>query len=95
MTVQIENLLASLTEKLQLAKEERPTGASDLSLESVISLLQRADKLAKSGRSLKAQELFDSAARQVSDSWSFRATLATDVLDLDKAVENIASHRSH
>jgi hypothetical protein len=95
MTVQIENLLASLAEELRLAQHERATGASDSSLQSVVSLLQRADNLTKLGQSVAAQELFDSAAHQVSDSWSFRAKLATELFEFVKAVEHKASKRSH
>jgi hypothetical protein len=88
MTVQIEALLATLNEELPLAKEDRATGASDLSLQSVVSLLQRADKSAKAGQSAIARELFDSAARQVSDSWSFRSTLSIEVLEFARRIES-------
>ncbi len=83
--MQIENLLASLNEELRLAKEQRSTGASDQSLQSVLSLLQRAGTLAASGQSDSAQKLLDAAARQVSDSWSFTSTLGMKVLDLARA----------
>jgi hypothetical protein len=86
MTVQIENLLTSLDEELQLARDARRSGASDLSLQSVIGLLQRADKLANAGQAEKARELFDSAARQVVDSWSFSSVLGIEVLEFVRAV---------
>ncbi|WP_314195302.1 hypothetical protein [uncultured Arthrobacter sp.] len=86
--MQIENLLTSLQEELQLAREARLSGASDLSLQSVMGLLQRADKLASAGQSEKARELFDSAARQVADSWSFSSVLGIEVLEFVRAVES-------
>ena len=82
MTVQIEYLLASLNEELRLAKERRSAGASDLSLQSVVSLLQRADTLAASGQWANAKELFDAAAGQVSDSWSSSSRLGVEVLEV-------------
>lgn len=85
MIVQIEYLLASLNEELRLAKEQRSTGASDLSLQSVVSLLQRADTLAATGQLANAKELFDAAARQVSDSWSFSSRLCLEVLEFVRA----------
>jgi hypothetical protein len=95
MTVQIENLLGSLNEESRLTKEERATGASDLSLQSVVSLLQRADKLVNADQSANARELFDSAARQVSESWSFRSMLGIEVLEFVRAVERRTSGQSH
>lgn len=83
--MQIEYLLASLNEELRLAKEQRSTGASDLSLQSVVSLLQRADTLAATGQLANAKELFDAAARQVSDSWSFSSRLCVEVLEFVRA----------
>jgi hypothetical protein len=94
MTAQIENLLASLNEERRLAKEERATGASDVSLQSVAILLQRADTLAASGQSDNAQDLLDAAARQVSDSWSFTSTLGVEVLKFVRAVEPRTSNQS-
>jgi hypothetical protein len=94
MTAQIEDLLASLDEERRLAKEERATGASDVSLQSVASLLQRADTLAASGQSDNAQDLLDAAARQVSDSWSFSSTLGVEVLKFVRAVEPRPSNQS-
>ena len=94
MTVQIENLLASLNEELRLAKEERATGASGESLQSVVSLLQRADQFAKSGELANARELLDAAARQVSDSWSFSSALGTEVLEFVRAAERRTSSQS-
>jgi hypothetical protein len=92
VTVQIQNLLASLNEELGLAKEQRSTGASDLSLQSVVSLLQRGDTLTASGQWANAKELFDAAARQVSDSWSFSSRLGMEVLEVVRAVERGASN---
>jgi hypothetical protein len=80
--MQIAELVHSLTEELQLAEGERDTGASDSSLRSVISLLQRAEHSVSSGQSELAKELFESAARLVSDSWSFNTVLGTEVLGL-------------
>jgi hypothetical protein len=80
--MQIAELVHSLTEELQLAEGERDTGASDSSLRSVISLLQRAERSVSSGQSELAKELFESAARLVSDSWSFNTVLGTEVLGL-------------
>lgn len=94
MTAQIKNLLASLNEERRLAKEERATGASDVSLQSVAILLQRADTLAASGQSDNAQDLLDAAARQVSDSWSFTSTLGVEVLKFVRAVEPRTSNQS-
>lgn len=94
MTAQIEDLLASLDEERRLAKEERATGAFDVSLQSVASLLQRADTLAASGQSDNAQDLLDAAARQVSDSWSFSSTLGVEVLKFVRAVEPRPSNQS-
>jgi hypothetical protein len=91
VTVQIKNLLASLNEELRLAKEQRSTGASDLSLQSVVSLLQRGDTLAASGQWANANELFDAAARQVSDSWSFSSRLGVEVLEFIRAAAGGAS----
>jgi len=85
--MQIENLLASLDEELKPAREARLSGASDLSLQSVMGLLQRADQLANAGQAQKARKLFDSAARQVSDSWSFSSVLSVEVLEFVRAVE--------
>jgi ABC-type uncharacterized transport system involved in gliding motility auxiliary subunit len=82
-----ENLLTSLGEELKLAWEARLSGASDLSLQSVISLLQRADKLANAGQSEKARELLDSASRQVVDFWSFSSVLGIEVLEFARSVE--------
>lgn len=90
--MQIEFLLASLNEELGLAREHRSTGASDLSLQAVASLLQRADTLTASGQWANANELFHAAARQVSDSWSFSSRLGMEVLELVQAVERRASN---
>lgn len=94
MTAQIENFLTSLNAERGLAKEERATGASDVSLQSVASLLQRADTLAASGKFDKAQELLDAAARQVSGSWSFASKLGVEVLEFVRAVERRISIQS-
>jgi hypothetical protein len=94
MTEQIENLLASVNEERRLAKEERATGASDVSLQSVASLLRRADTLAASGQSDNAQDLLDAAARQVSDSWSFTSMLGVEVLEFVRAGEPRTSNQS-
>ncbi len=94
MTAQIEDLLASLDEERRLAKEERATGASDASLQSVASLLQRADALAASGQFDNAQDLLDAAARQVSDSWSFTSALGVEVLEFVRTVEPRTSNQS-
>lgn len=94
MTAQIENLLTALNAERGLAKEERATGASDVSLETVASLLLRADTLAASGKFDKAQELLDAAARQVSDSWSFTSKLGVEVLGFVRAFERRTSIQS-
>ncbi|WP_457965623.1 hypothetical protein M1E17_04040 [Arthrobacter sp. D1-29] len=85
MTAQIENLLASLNEELRFAKEERATGASDVSLQSVASLLQRADKFTASGQWANDQELLNAAAHHISDSWGFRSTLGVEILEFVRA----------
>ena len=85
--MKIEELLTSLGEELKLARKACLSGASDLSLKSVISLLHRADGLVNAGQSEKARELFDSAARQVADSWSFSSVLGIEVLEFARSVE--------
>jgi hypothetical protein len=87
MIVKIEELLTSLGEELKLARKARLSGASDLSLQSIISLLQRADGLVNAGQSENARELFHSAARQVADSWSFSSFLGIEILEFARAVE--------
>jgi hypothetical protein len=85
--VQIESLLTSLREELALSKENRDTGASDLSLQTVINLLRRAETSAASGQAENAKEALSAAARQVGDSWSFSSTLGIAVLEFVQATK--------
>lgn len=77
----LESLLTSLEEELRLSEENRTTGASDLSLQTVLDLLRSAEKTATSGHAAKAKDALSLAARQVSDSWSFCSTLGIAVLE--------------
>ncbi len=80
MTVDLSSLLASLREELALDTGKRATSASDASLEAVISLLRRAEISAGAGQPERVRELLDSAAGQVSDSWSFNSSLGKEIL---------------
>jgi hypothetical protein len=72
---------------MKVSKAERATGASDLSLESVISLLQRAAESAQAGQSDHARELLDAAGRQVADTRSLSSTLGRDILEFVRIVK--------
>lgn len=85
--MQNKELLSRLEGELKLPPAKRDTGASDVSLNSVISLLQRADKLAGASQPSTAEAILDAAARQVSDSWSFSSVLGAEVFDFIEAVK--------
>lgn len=85
--MQSKELLRLLERDLNLSTGQRDTGASDVSLNSVISLLQKADQLAVAGQLESAKDSLDVAARQVSDSWSFSSVLGAEVFDYIDAVK--------
>ena len=85
--MQSKELLRLLERDLNLSTGQRDTGATDVSLNSVISLLQKADQLAVAGQLESAKDSLDVAARQVSDSWSFSSVLGAEVFDYIDAVK--------
>lgn len=85
--MQSKELLRLLERDLNLSTGQRDTGASDVSLNLVISLLQKADQLAVAGQLESAKDSLDVAARQVSDSWSFSSVLGAEVFDYIDAVK--------
>lgn len=62
--MQNNELLSLLEGELNLSTDKRDTGASDISLHSAISLLQRADKIAGAGPPPRAKDILDVAAHR-------------------------------
>ena len=85
--MQIESLIRSLEYELSLPVDARETGATDVSLQAVMDLLERTQRSQASGSMDIATHLLNMVAHQVTDSWSFGSALSLKILSLVPAHE--------
>lgn len=78
--MQPEDLIQVLKSDLDKPQQDRETGASDVSLKSVISLLQEGGGPANNDHAAQALDAYNSAAHLISDSWSYSSVLGAEVL---------------
>jgi hypothetical protein len=83
----LETLVISLEADLNLPEEQRETGASDVSLRSVIDQLQRAEQSEQGGQPELANQALDLVGYQISDTWSFRSVLGAEILAVVQAAK--------